>query len=81
MFSSMKHRRERLTANVSELVSIVGRYSNLGDNMSELVSLLDEWLEVRNEKSDRCTLLFDKMKPLFQQALLLSDGKMCQNKD
>ena len=80
MFSSMKHRRERLTANVSEFVRIVGRYSNFGDNMSELVSLLDEWLEVRNEKSDRCTLLFDKMKPLFQ-TLLLSDGKMCQNKD
>ena len=48
--------------------------------MSELVSLLDEWLEVRNEKSDRCTLLFDKMKPMFQ-ALLLSGGITCQNKD
>jgi len=80
MFSSMKHRRERLTANVRELVRIVGLYSNLGDNMSELVSLLDEWLEVRKEKSDRCTLLFDKMKPLFQ-ALLLSGGKTSQSKD
>ena len=76
----MKHRRERLTANVRELVRIVGLYSNLGGNMSELVSLLDEWLEVRKEKSDRCTLLFDKMKPLFQ-ALLLSGGKTSQSKD
>jgi len=35
----------------------------------ELISLLKDWLDIRNEKSDRCTLLFDKMKPLFQALL------------
>ena len=78
MFSSMKHRRERLAANVRDMVREVGLYSNLGD-LYELVSFLDEWLEMRNEKSDRCTLLFDKMKPLFQ-SLLLSGNNTCQNK-
>jgi pyruvate/2-oxoacid:ferredoxin oxidoreductase beta subunit len=76
MFSSMKHRRLRLTTNVRDLVGEVGLYSNSGQ-LSELVSLLDEWLEVRNEKSDRCTLLFDKMKPLFQSLLLRKEN--CQH--
>lgn len=78
MFSSMKHRRERLTVNVRDLVREVGLYSSSGE-ISELVTLLDEWLEVRNEKSDRCTLLFDRMKPLFQ-SLLSSGNKTCQNR-
>ena len=78
MFSSMKHRRERLIANVRDLVREVGLYSSMGD-LSDLVSALDEWLEVRNEKSDRCTLLFDKMKPLFQ-SLLIGGNRACQNK-
>ena len=76
MFSSMKHRRERLITNVRNYVHKMGIYSKSGD-ISELVSLLDEWLEVRNEKSDRCTLLFDRMKPLFQSLL---NAKAYENK-
>lgn len=75
MFSSMKHRRSRLASNVRDFIHSVGPNSTSG-HLSELVSLLDEWLEVRNEKSDRSTLLFDKMKPLIQQ-LLLSESD-CQ---
>ncbi len=76
MFSSMKHRRERLITNVSNYVRNMGLDSKSGD-VSELVSLLDEWLEVRNEKSDRCTLLFDRMRPLFQSLL---SAKAYENK-
>ncbi len=76
MFSSMKHRRERLTTNVHNYVRNMGIDSKSGD-VSELVSLLDEWLEVRNEKSDRCTLLFDRMRPLFQSLL---SKEACENK-
>lgn len=71
----MKHRRSRLTSNVRDFIHSVGPNSTSG-HLPELVSLLDEWLEVRNEKSDRSTLLFDKMKPLIQQ-LLLSESE-CQ---
>lgn len=71
----MKHRRSRLTSNVRDFIHSVGPHSTSG-HLPELVSLLDEWLEVRNEKSDRSTLLFDKMKPLIQQ-LLLSESE-CQ---
>jgi sulfite reductase alpha subunit-like flavoprotein len=38
----------------------------------ELVSLLHDWLEIREEKSDRCSRLYDKMKPYFK-ALVADD--------
>jgi sulfite reductase alpha subunit-like flavoprotein len=40
--------------------------SSFTQEETELVALFHEWLECRDEKSDRCTLLFDKMKPFFQ---------------
>jgi hypothetical protein len=33
------------------------------------VILFHKWLDIREEKSDKCTLLFDKMKPLFESPL------------
>lgn len=73
MFSAMKHRRERLIKLVQEYV----HEAELSDDASkdreelELVTLFHEWLELRDEKTDKCTLLFDGMKPLFN--LLLFD--------
>jgi sulfite reductase alpha subunit-like flavoprotein len=67
MFTAMKHRRERLITYVQDYV----HHHELRDDDAqsqhekELVSLFLDWLEVREEKSDKCTLLFDKMKPLF----------------
>jgi hypothetical protein len=34
-----------------------------------LVALMSDWLEARDEKSDKCTQLFDKMKPFFHKVL------------
>ena len=34
---------------------------------TELVHLLLDWLEAKDEKSEKCTKLFDKMKPLFEE--------------
>jgi pyruvate/2-oxoacid:ferredoxin oxidoreductase beta subunit len=72
MFSGMKHRRERLVSTVLEYVhrmDLLSEEKTLSDNETALVSLLHDWLDIRDEKSDRCTLLFDKMKPLFRQLL------------
>lgn len=72
MFSATKQRRQKLVEAVQDYIheyelrskSCVGE----GDEKT-LVSLLHDWLEIRDEKSDRPTLLFDKMKPLFQKLL------------
>ena len=45
------------------------------DEEIELLSLLHEWLDCRDEKSDRCTHLFDKMKPLFKSLLMSNENK------
>jgi homodimeric pyruvate:ferredoxin (flavodoxin) oxidoreductase len=71
MFTAMKHRRERLITYVQDYVH---HHELKGGNTEsqeekDLVSLFKDWLEVREEKSDRCTLLFDKMKPLFIEML------------
>ena len=65
----MQHRRERLIQQVENYVHEMElkSASEKGAKDSELASLLHDWLEVREEKSDKCTLLFDKMKPLFQE--------------
>lgn len=63
----MSHRRDRLTGHVQDYVhkfELSGAV-NKSETEKELVSLLQDWLEVRDEKSDKCTVLFDKMKPLF----------------
>lgn len=71
MFTAMKHRRARLITYVQDYVHL--RELQDGGTQSqeekELVSLFKDWLEVREEKSDKCTLLFDKMKPLFTEIL------------
>ena len=67
----MKHRRERLIREVQNYVHEMELKDASQKNATEtqLVSLLLDWLESHDEKSDKCTLLFDKMKPLFQELL------------
>jgi pyruvate/2-oxoacid:ferredoxin oxidoreductase beta subunit len=71
----MKHRRQRLTRLVEEYVHGAEVTEDLfrSNDETELLSLLHEWLEYRDEKSDKCTYLFDKMKPLFQSLLAKDD--------
>lgn len=80
MFSAMKHRRERLVSNVQDYVhEFELRDESLkGDDEKELVSLLLDWLEHRDEKSEKCTQVFDKMKPLFQK-LVPTNGNASPN--
>lgn len=71
MFSSMAHRRERLIKLVEDYVH-EGEQSDVTSKAQEeieLVALFHEWLEIHDEKTDKCTLLFDRMKPLFQYLL------------
>eukprot|EP00970_Alexandrium_tamarense_P000021 scaffold6_cov190-Alexandrium_tamarense.AAC.17 len=71
MFSAMKHRRERLIQLVQEYVhdKEIFHNSQEAQEETELLALLCEWLECRDEKSDKCTYLFDKMQPLFEVLL------------
>jgi pyruvate-ferredoxin/flavodoxin oxidoreductase len=70
MFSAMKHRREKLTKSVEDyLKEYEQEKDSKSDQEKELAALLIDWLEIRDEKSDRPTLLFDKMKPLFAALL------------
>jgi pyruvate dehydrogenase (NADP+) len=71
MFSAMKHRRDRLVSNVQEFVHEheIHPPTNVTEDERVLVSLLREWLDVRDEKSDRPTLLYDQMKPIFERLL------------
>ena len=76
MFTAMKQRRDRLVTMVQDYV----HHADLDEEESkeakddgglrderELVSLLRDWLEIRDDKSDKATLLFDKMKPYFEK--------------
>lgn len=75
MFSAMQHRRERLISCVQDYVHQHQLCEETpSSEEKELVSLLRDWLEVREDKSDKPTLLFDKMKPLIQ-AVLPKDHK------
>jgi pyruvate dehydrogenase (NADP+) len=69
MFTAMKHRREKLIAVVQDYVHQMDLKVDSDKSQDEkvLVSLLFDWLEIRDQKSDKCTLLFDKMKPLFHK--------------
>lgn len=73
----MKHRRQRLISLVEDYVheADVTRDLQRSNVEIELVSLLHEWLDCRDEKSDKCTDLFDKMKPLFQSFLASNTDK------
>ena len=71
MFSSIRHRRARLVDLVEEYIHRIELKVD-GDKSSkeiDLASLLHDWLEARDEKSDKCTKLFDQMKPLFRDVL------------
>lgn len=74
MFSAMTHRRERLVQHVQDYVHRIELLGTTNEEERQLASLLMDWLEVRDEKSDKCTLLFDKMKPLFASLLPNSNG-------
>jgi sulfite reductase alpha subunit-like flavoprotein len=74
MFSATQHRRARLVGYVQDFVHQMELSPPQNDQVSQLVALLHEWLEIRDEKSDRCTLLFDHMAPLFKSVLSLSTG-------
>lgn len=69
MFVAMRHRRERLVAFVQDYVHQMELKSASAKTETEkcLVHLLLDWLEAKDEKSDKCTKLFDKMKPLFDK--------------
>ena len=70
LFVGMKHRREKLiqaVRNYVHEVDLKGIHCN--EDEQSLTGLLEDWLEVRDEKSDKCTLLFDKMRPLFHKLI------------
>jgi len=71
MFVAMRHRRERLARLVNDYVHLMELQpdSDKTDLEKELVHLLMDWLEAKDEKSDKCTKLFDKMQPLFKELL------------
>lgn len=76
MMTAMSHRREKLVKHVLDYCHQFDLDTSFISNPKEkrLVALLRDWLEIRNEKSDRCTLLFDEMKPLFLD-LISPDGE------
>ena len=69
MFLAMRHRRDRLINRVQDYVHTmeIKPASDKSASEAELVHLLMDWLEVKDEKSEKCTKLFDKMKPLFEE--------------
>lgn len=72
MFTATKQRRLKLTNAVHDYLheyDLREESTKLDNDEKRLVSLLHDWLEMHEEKSDRPTLLFDKMKPLFQKLL------------
>ena len=75
MFTAMKQRRDRLIGLVQNYVHEVELRGLPDDAEAEkqLLALFKDWLEIRHEKSDRCSVLYDKMKPLF--AMLLPGDK------
>ena len=79
MLSAMTHRRERLVKLVQDYVHEFelreATASDQGYEEKELVHLLGEWLDIRDEKSMRPTLVFDKMKPLLQSIISKDDTK------
>ena len=71
MFTAMQHRRAKLIGFVQNYIHVMDlkKDEEKADAEKALASLLHDWLDIHEEKSDRCTLLFDKMKPLFQLLL------------
>lgn len=82
MFSAARARRGKLVTAVQDYIHEYDLRSEDTKNNSdekELVSLLHDWLEICDEKSDRPTLLFDKMKPLFEKLVPQNESErdMC----
>ncbi|KAL3937475.1 MAG: hypothetical protein SGBAC_007432 [Bacillariaceae sp.] len=71
MFVAMRHRRERLVTLVEDFVHKMElkNVSEKTEAESTLAHFLMDWLEIKEDKSDKCTHLFDKMKPLFQKIM------------
>lgn len=69
MFSATKHRREKLIGYVQDYVHQMDLLEDdkKTDDGKALASLLHDWLEIRDEKSDRCTKLYDRIKPFLQK--------------
>lgn len=67
MFTAMKHRRARLVQLVQDYTHVLDLLPDEQKNEHEkaLGTLLVDWLEVRDEKSDKPTLIYDKMKQHF----------------
>jgi pyruvate/2-oxoacid:ferredoxin oxidoreductase beta subunit len=82
MFTAMKHRRARLVDLVQDYVHRLDLLPEEGKEENEKVlgSLLVDWLEIKDEKSDKPTLVYDKMKPYFK-ALLPEDSAVSESKD
>lgn len=78
----MKHRRARLVQLVGDYVHKLDLLEDKDKNDDEkaLESLLVDWLEIKDEKSDRPSLVFDKMKPHFM-ALCTEDSGPDESKD
>lgn len=81
MFTAMKHRRARLIQLVEDYVHKLDLLPSVEKNDDEkaLESLLVDWLEVRDEKSEKSSLVFDKMNPHFKA--LCPDGVPGESKD
>ena len=73
----MRHRRDRLIRLVEEYIHESEHHPcNEIKEQLDLGALLREWLDFRDDKTDKCTLLFDRMKPLFQ-FLLFDTHTLC----
>jgi len=71
MFTAMKHRRARLIQVVEDYVHVLElmNESELKEDEKALLHLLHDWLDIKDQKNDKPTLLFDKMKPHFEKLL------------
>jgi pyruvate-ferredoxin/flavodoxin oxidoreductase len=78
MFTAMKHRRARHVVVVHKLDLLPEEGKN--ETEKALESHLVDWLELKDKKSDKPTLIDDKMKPYFK-TLLPEDCDLRKSKD
>jgi pyruvate/2-oxoacid:ferredoxin oxidoreductase beta subunit len=72
MFTATKQRRLKLVGAVYDFIheyELRDQSTKTNEDEQRLVSMLHHWLEIRDEKSDRPTHLFDRMKPLFHNLI------------
>lgn len=77
MFAATRHRRDKLVGLVKAYLGQVDPTS-ISKDEKDLLVLLNGWLDIRNEKSDKCTLLFDKICPVMKK--LIDDGEKSPNR-